>query len=794
MVNLLIAEFADIFNETVGGTESSREDLSSAISCESAECPFGSCSLELPGGSETGGGSHEHNLEQLQHQFHSPQQPRPSSDAMLECDRKRKDYKSKNCHRTIDASSFDGDGCGAERCQSFDGALTGVGSSSMGGVGSAKLVPPIERCNSDGNGGEEMTVGLPGGSGDSSELSSVDGLTTTTTVTQVGVGGGSGGSSGSGGSGRKQLLTSCLSSDAQIIITNSSDSVSTDDNTTTTATGATVRSVCSVGYAVGGGSAQLLTGRCSERLLSSSDDNPDKSSSFTGSDPRMQLYCCDNAAAGSGGPHASGPGASGSASELFCGHLKTGRSGSCGSDCTENIATFTSDDDEDEDSLSKSIASDCSSNPSSSSSSCSSNLSGNEAGSSSSLNDTNGHPQQQQHQQQQPQSHPKHGNRAMHSAHLHRPWKSTQSTSSSDGHPQLSCERLTFDNSPMSSPMFDFMQRRADFNDSDRPVQVGIGTVEDIASGGMSCEEAPVSPSAYRGYLNCQLEDDGCTMPPSPPVSADAAGMARKSVMALSEDSPLRTMPSKLTASAGGNNKAPGHRARNKRFQSIRRKLRQFDVDFETENGYQPTYDHKMASSFARPLMIELSSLLNVRTGSLRTIDYYEVETMETGREEADGAFGGLASLAAASTSADIDGAAFDGGALSSLSANARSNISRKYGCTPEPTSTVPAKPLSTEDIFNTIFGSAKEKSLVKIGEMMDEIQHTLSEKRVIAGRPESLDAMTSEQIFDEKLALQKALLRFEALHGRPDSKAERDIVRPVYDRLVSSLEVSNFF
>ena len=65
----------------------------------------------------------------------------------------------------------------------------------------------------------------------------------------------------------------------------------------------------------------------------------------------------------------------------------------------------------------------------------------------------------------------------------------------------------------------------------------------------------------------------------------------------------------------------------------------------------------------------------------------------------------------------------------------------------------------------------------------MEEIQRTLEEKRALIHRPESLDAMTSEQIFDEKLALQKALLRFEALYGRPSSKAERDIVRPVYDR-----------
>jgi len=125
------------------------------------------------------------------------------------------------------------------------------------------------------------------------------------------------------------------------------------------------------------------------------------------------------------------------------------------------------------------------------------------------------------------------------------------------------------------------------------------------------------------------------------------------------------------------------------------------------------------------------------------------------------------------------DGTNFAGMSIECQSARSKSNNNWKF-CS----EMAPSAPLfSTDDIFNTIFGNPKEKLLAKIGEMMEEIQRTLSEKRVMANRPDSLDEMTSEQIFDEKLALQKALLRFEALYGRPNSKAERDIVRPVYDR-----------
>lgn len=42
---------------------------------------------------------------------------------------------------------------------------------------------------------------------------------------------------------------------------------------------------------------------------------------------------------------------------------------------------------------------------------------------------------------------------------------------------------------------------------------------------------------------------------------------------------------------------------------------------------------------------------------------------------------------------------------------------------------------------------------------------------------------MNDEQLIDEKIAVQKALLHLESIHGRPVSKEDRDVVRPLYDR-----------
>jgi hypothetical protein len=58
-----------------------------------------------------------------------------------------------------------------------------------------------------------------------------------------------------------------------------------------------------------------------------------------------------------------------------------------------------------------------------------------------------------------------------------------------------------------------------------------------------------------------------------------------------------------------------------------------------------------------------------------------------------------------------------------------------------------------------------------------------LEEKRKETGRPLDLEDLSREQLLAEKVALQKALLHLESLHGRPATKGDRDLVRPLYDR-----------
>ncbi|XP_068710197.1 protein FAM13A-like isoform X2 [Montipora foliosa] len=69
------------------------------------------------------------------------------------------------------------------------------------------------------------------------------------------------------------------------------------------------------------------------------------------------------------------------------------------------------------------------------------------------------------------------------------------------------------------------------------------------------------------------------------------------------------------------------------------------------------------------------------------------------------------------------------------------------------------------------------------IEDSLERLLLRLDEKRGEDGRPEEVELMAREQLQDEKLAVQKALLQHESLFGRPSTKKDKDVMRPLYDR-----------
>ncbi|XP_006923145.1 protein FAM13B isoform X2 [Pteropus alecto] len=65
----------------------------------------------------------------------------------------------------------------------------------------------------------------------------------------------------------------------------------------------------------------------------------------------------------------------------------------------------------------------------------------------------------------------------------------------------------------------------------------------------------------------------------------------------------------------------------------------------------------------------------------------------------------------------------------------------------------------------------------------LELILKRLKEKRVERCLPEDIKKMTKDNLVEEKTSLQKSLLYYESQHGRPVTREERHIVKPLYER-----------
>ncbi|XP_028324371.1 protein FAM13A-like isoform X2 [Gouania willdenowi] len=70
-----------------------------------------------------------------------------------------------------------------------------------------------------------------------------------------------------------------------------------------------------------------------------------------------------------------------------------------------------------------------------------------------------------------------------------------------------------------------------------------------------------------------------------------------------------------------------------------------------------------------------------------------------------------------------------------------------------------------------------------RVEDTLKMITNRLRERREELGLPDSIKEMSHFQLSLEKTSLQKCLLYFENLHGRPSSRQERTLMKPLYDR-----------
>ncbi|KAL0266461.1 UNVERIFIED_CONTAM: hypothetical protein PYX00_008987 [Menopon gallinae] len=164
-----------------------------------------------------------------------------------------------------------------------------------------------------------------------------------------------------------------------------------------------------------------------------------------------------------------------------------------------------------------------------------------------------------------------------------------------------------------------------------------------------------------------------------------------------------------------------------KQINSIKRQLKKYEDGFQQEFGYRPSHADKQANKDIKKLCSEL----NKYRAQLKQI------------KEDNAAF-----LADSS-----------GKPLSFLTSLEGSN----HNSSPS--------------------SSKHSKSNKTMEEVLQEVEKRLQEKRQQSGRSSEISEMSRGDLLEEKVAVQKALLHLENVFGRPVTREDRDLVRPLYQR-----------
>ncbi|KAL4640106.1 protein FAM13C [Arapaima gigas] len=160
-----------------------------------------------------------------------------------------------------------------------------------------------------------------------------------------------------------------------------------------------------------------------------------------------------------------------------------------------------------------------------------------------------------------------------------------------------------------------------------------------------------------------------------------------------------------------------------KHIQTLKRKIRKFEERFEQEKKYMPSHKDKTANPEMSKLMTELAkSRKQLKDLKLRQ----SVEELKEQKKEA-------------------------------------STEMCKYS--------------------NDLQAATEPQQKPSLEETVEALLKRLKEKRQALGLPDNMKEMTQKQMALEKITLQKCLLYFESLHGRPGTKQERNLVKPLYDR-----------
>ncbi|XP_068184330.1 protein FAM13A-like isoform X2 [Antennarius striatus] len=173
----------------------------------------------------------------------------------------------------------------------------------------------------------------------------------------------------------------------------------------------------------------------------------------------------------------------------------------------------------------------------------------------------------------------------------------------------------------------------------------------------------------------------------------------------------------------------------NRHIHTLRKRIRRFEERFEQDKHYKPAHNDKIAHPEMARLMKELIK-------SRKQLKELKLRQSEDGELREHGGSNHLAERYGTNT--DQRGAALAENELQQLNNS------------------------NTKPDFE---------------ETVNIITNRLKERRRELGLPDSIKEMSHFQMTLEKTSLQKCLLYFESLHGRPSTRLERTLMKPYYDR-----------
>ncbi|XP_016894943.1 protein FAM13B [Cynoglossus semilaevis] len=230
-----------------------------------------------------------------------------------------------------------------------------------------------------------------------------------------------------------------------------------------------------------------------------------------------------------------------------------------------------------------------------------------------------------------------------------------------------------------------------------------------------------------------------------------------------------------------------------KKLQHLKKKIKQFEEQFEKEKNYKPSHGDKAANPKVLKWMTDLTKIRRQIKGR-----QHHLLPRSTLRHQAllhlHRRHHALSSSPSSSTSSPLCSPPHhtltplhhphSGLNSRPFQVNAKHRAECELGPQTRPRSNTLPKSFgstldqSTHDTAGECKGSHPTRE-----ETLELIQSRVKGRRQEDGWPEDIKKMTKEQLSCEKTVLQKNLLHYEGLHGRPVTREERQVVKPLYDR-----------